>query len=118
MFYKINAYICDVNNDKTKKLLKMKTQKLTTTITNIEKLELNKTSLVYKWILELVNEGERTFRPIFSTGGSWKHSSLIDKSFDLTNTLKKLNIDFEVGNDSPRGGKTGYFVNITTKFYL
>jgi hypothetical protein len=54
-------------------------------------------------------------RPVYSQGSSWKHSSLIDKSFELKQTLDKLGIEYIVGNDAARGGKTGYFVKITTK---
>lgn len=62
---------------------------LTTIEKSIDKLvsnkELSKNSLVYKW---------------FS---------------DLKSVLRKLRIEFIEGNDAPRGGKTGYFVQITTK---
>ena len=57
----------------------------------------------------------QVLRPIYSQGSSWKHSSLIDKSFELKSTLDKLRIEYIVGNDAARGGKTGYFVKITTK---
>jgi hypothetical protein len=57
----------------------------------------------------------QVLRPVYSQGSSWKHSSLIDKSFELKQTLDKLGIEYIVGNDAARGGKTGYFVKITTK---
>lgn len=95
----------------------MKTTKSTSLAKRIEKLviskELNKTSLVYGWVSNL--KSNEVLRPVFSQGSSWKHSSLVDKSIELTTILRKLNIEFTIGNDSPRGGKTGYFVKITTK---
>jgi hypothetical protein len=57
----------------------------------------------------------QVLRPVYSQGSSWKHSSLIDKSFELKQTLDKLGIEYIFGNDAARGGKTGYFVKITTK---
>jgi hypothetical protein len=96
----------------------MKTQKITNTIKNIDKLGLNKTSRVYNYLVSIVNEGVTNFRPVYSTGGSWKHSSLVDELDSLVCYLKALQLDIEVGNDSPRGGKTGAFVNILTKFTI
>lgn len=95
----------------------MKTTKSTTLSKKIEKLtaskELNKNSLIYGWISNL--KSNDVLRPIFSQGSSWKHSSLVDKSIELTTVLRKLGIEFEIGNDAARYGKTGYFVKITTK---
>ena len=95
----------------------MKTTKTTTLAKRIEKLvkakELNKTSLVYGWVSNL--QSNEVLRPVFSQGSTWRHSSLIDKSNELTIILKKLGIEFVTGNDAARGGKTGYFVKITTK---
>ena len=34
---------------------------------------------------------------------------------ELERNLNKLGIAFETGNDAARGGKTGYYVLITTK---
>ncbi len=91
----------------------------TTAVLNkrIEKLttskELNKTSLVYGWVSNL--KSNDTLRPVFSQGSSWKHSSLVDKTIELTTVLRKLGIEFTTGNDAPKVGKTGYYVKITTK---
>jgi hypothetical protein len=94
----------------------MKTTKSTTLAKRIEKLtiskELNKTSLVYGWVSTL-KTGE-VLRPVFSQGSTWKHSSLVDKTIELTTVLRKLGIDFVTGNDAARGGKTGYYVKIIT----
>jgi len=95
----------------------MKTTKITSLEKRIEKLvatkELSKNSLVYGWVNNL-NSNE-ILRPVFSQGSTWKHSSLVDKSYELETILRKLNIEFSKGNDAPKGGKTGYFVKINTK---
>jgi hypothetical protein len=96
----------------------MKTTKNTVLAKKIEKLvltkQLNKNSLVYGWICEVFN-GSKEFRPVFTQGRTWKHSSLVDKTNELTEILKKLNISFAVSNDAPKGGKTGVKVEILTK---
>ena len=95
----------------------MKTTKTSTLAKRIEKLvkskELNKTSLVYGWVSNI--QSNEILRPVFSQGSSWKHSSLVDKTIELTAVLRKLGIEFTTGNDASKGGKTGYFVKITTK---
>ena len=95
----------------------MKTTSTTVLSKKIEKLvlakELNKNTLVYGWICSL--KSNEILRPVFTKGSTWKHSSLIDKTIELTTVLRKLNIDFSTGNDAPRGGKTGMFVKINTK---
>lgn len=95
----------------------MKTTKSTSLAKRIEKLvstkELSKNSLVYGWVSNLsTNE---VLRPVFTQGSTWKHSSLVDKTNELTKVLRLLSIEFITGNDAPRGGKTGVFVKITTK---
>lgn len=95
----------------------MKTTSTTALNKRIEKLvaakELSKTSLVYGWVSNLASN--EVLRPVFSQGSTWKHSSLVDKSYELESALRKLGVEFTAGNDAPRGGKTGYFVKITTK---
>lgn len=95
----------------------MKTTKRTALNKRIEKLtaskKLMKSSLVYGWVSNLQNN--EILRPVYSQGSTWKHSSLVDKSYELTNILKSLKIKFSTGNDAPRGGRTGYYVEIITK---
>ena len=79
----------------------------------IQKLDLNKSSLVLK-MLNNLSTNEK-IRPIYSQGSSWNHSSLVDKSQELKAALRLLKLKFEEDNDAPRGGKTGYFIKITTK---
>ena len=96
----------------------MKTTKSTTLAKKIEKLvlakELNKTSLVYGWVNQIV-KGETEFRPVFNQGSSWKHSSLVDKTSEFETVLRKLGLSFSTSNDAPRGGKTGVRIDILTK---
>ena len=95
----------------------MKTAKTTTIEKSIARLvsnkELSKKSIVYKWVSDL--KSKQVLRPVYNQGTSWNSSSLIDKSYELISVLRKLRIEFIEGNDAPRGGKTGYFVQITTK---
>ena len=96
----------------------MKTTKSTTLAKKIEKLvnakELNKNSLVYGWVKE-IEAGATDFRPVFSQGSSWKHSSLVDKTTEFETVLRKLGLIFATSNDAPRGGKTGVRIDILTK---
>ena len=96
----------------------MKTTKSTALAKKIEKLvnakELNKNSLVYGWVKE-IEAGATDFRPVFSQGSSWKHSSLVDKTTELETVLRKLGLSFSTSNDAPRGGKTGVRIDILTK---
>ena len=96
----------------------MQTTKSTTLAKRIKKLaankEITKNSLVYGWLTEIVN-GVTEFRPVFTQGSTWNRSSLVDKSYELTVALKKLGLEFKSSNDAPRGGKTGFRIDITTK---
>ena len=96
----------------------MKTTSTTALNKRIEKLiiskELNKTSLVYGWINQVLN-GDTEFRPVFTQGSSWKYSSLIDKTLEFETVLRKLKLSFSRTNDAPRGGKTGVRIDILTK---
>ena len=91
----------------------LKSTKRTVLVQKMNKLNVSKNSLVYGWVYAL--QSNEVLRPIFSQGSTWKHSSLIDKSKELTDLLRELNISFSTGNDAARGGKTGYFVKINTK---
>jgi hypothetical protein len=76
--------------------------------------KLSKNSLVYYWIQSILT-GETTFRPVFSQGRTWKHSSLVDKQLELSIALRNLGLEYTVSNDAPRGGKTGVRIDLTTK---
>ncbi len=96
----------------------MKTTKNTVLAKKVQKLveakRLNKTSLVYGWLNEVVN-GSTQFRPVFSQGNSWKNSSLVDKTREFEAALRLLGLNFLTVNDAPRGGKTGVRIDIVTK---
>jgi len=87
----------------------------TTTISNRLNKRFNgsKSSFAYK-ATQSVIEGERLIRPCH-TSGSGRFTSNLDYTEDVCSILNLLGVKFEQGNDSPRGGKTGNFVKITTK---
>jgi hypothetical protein len=95
----------------------MKTTRATALSKRIDNLvtakKLSKTNTLYGWLKSL--KTNEVLRPVYSQGSSWKHSVLIDKSKELTDLLTVLGVEFETGNDAPRGGKTGYFVKIKTR---
>jgi hypothetical protein len=80
----------------------------------VSEKKLEKRSIVYGWVKELI-AGKKDFRPVYSQGSSWKHSSLVDKRKELTTILKAMGVEYKSGNDAPRGGRTGAFISITTK---
>lgn len=95
----------------------MKTTKQTSLLKRVQKLvdskSLSKSTLVYGWVNEIAN-GVKEFRPVF-TRGSGRFVSLKDKSLEFESVLKILGIEFISLNDAPRGGKTGYRIDILTK---
>ena len=93
--------------------MSLKTTKRSALNAKIEKLNFAKNSIVSNMIKNL-NTGDK-LRPVYSTGGSWRFSSLKDYRVELEKTLRALGISFETGNDATRGGRTGYYVQITTK---
>ena len=93
--------------------MSLKTTKRSVLNAKIEKLNFAKNSMVGNMIKNL-NTGDK-LRPVYSTGGSWRFSSLRDYSVELKKNLIDLGISFETGNDATRGGRTGYYVQITTK---
>jgi uncharacterized circularly permuted ATP-grasp superfamily protein len=96
----------------------MKTTKNTVLAKKIEKLvatkELRKGTIVMDW-LNLVLNGTKEFRPVFTQGATWKHSSLVDKTNELQTAFRKLGLTFTTTNDASRGGKTGVRVDLITK---
>lgn len=69
---------------------------------------------IYSEVIYLLQNPERTLRPV-SWSRSGGHMNLRDNSFNLTHGLNLIGIDFETGNDAPRGGREGYFVRLTKK---
>lgn len=46
---------------------------------------------------------------------SGRHLNLEDKSGIYTEMLKALGIDYTTGNDAPRGGAEGFYIELTPK---
>lgn len=93
--------------------MSLKTTKRSVLNAKIEKLNFAKNSIVGNMVKNM-KTGDK-LRPVYSSGSSWKYSTLNDYRAELERTLNKLGIAFETGNDAARGGKTGYYVLITTK---
>lgn len=67
----------------------------------------------YDEVLELLNNPTRIMRPIY-----WRRKkgySLHDSHEALEYGLTIIGIDYETGNDAPRGGMNGYYVKLTAK---
>lgn len=77
----------------------------------------SKNSNGYKSAKALLETGVRQYT--CHTSGRGRFTTNIDRTEDAINILKlaglKINVDFTTGNDSPRGGKTGNYVELTTK---
>jgi len=69
---------------------------------------------IYRDVINLIKNPTKTMRPI-SSGYSKGWSYVSDHSSDLIRGLELIGIDFETGNDAPRGGKSGFFVRLTKK---
>jgi hypothetical protein len=66
-------------------------------------------------VIKLIEFPETILHPR-SWVGSARYISLREGYFGETcNGLRKLGIDFEIGNDAPRGGKVGDFIRLTKK---
>ena len=79
----------------------------------LEALSLNKTSIVYKSVREVI-EGKRSIRPCYSTGsGKWTRNQDCTVLLDIA--FRKIGFEYTMSNDSPRGGATGKLMTITTK---
>jgi hypothetical protein len=77
--------------------------------------QIRKGTIVHEWLQSIVIGKVINFRPVYTQGSSWKHSSLINKQSELAAALTAIKLSFTSGNDAPRGGKTGAFIRITTK---
>lgn len=61
----------------------------------------------------LKNSGNRTYPRRWHKSG--RHLNLEDKTKDFTEMLKYLGIDYTTGNDAPRGGAEGFYIELTPK---
>ena len=77
----------------------------------------SKSSNGYGYAKELLTSKERVYT--CHTSGSGRFTSNIDRTEDAIKILKdaglKIKVDFLTGNDSPRGGKTGNYIELTSK---
>jgi hypothetical protein len=68
----------------------------------------------YREGVDLIHNPKSICRPC-----SWSRSkgycNLRDMSYNVMDALDLLGIDYETGNDAPKGGKSGDFIKLTTK---
>jgi len=78
---------------------------------------ISKSSNGYKNAMAILKTGDRQYT--CHTSGSGRFTSNIDSTADTIYTLKraglKQGIDFVFDNDSPRGGKTGNYIELTSR---
>lgn len=78
----------------------------------LNRLAINKNTAAYRLLYEWLQVPENArIRTCWTTGkGRFCHN--LDYTSDLITLLARLGVRYEVGNDAPRGGKTGTYVNI------
>lgn len=84
--------------------------KKATFLKKLEKQEVNKNSCAYKL---LSNVNSNIIRTCW-TSGRGRFTTNMDYTAQVIDLLTQMNVPFVTGNDSPRGGKTGNFVNLYT----
>lgn len=96
----------------------MKTQTLKNRLSKIENL--SKLSKSYQVISDLIEGTSKsgliygnTIRPC-RTSGSGRFTTNLNYTNDILYLLNRLNIKYKIGNDSPRGGLPGNFIQIVT----
>lgn len=78
----------------------------------LQKVQVNKCTSAYKLVAEwLKKDGNAVIRPCW-TNGSGRFITNSDHTDDLCRLLNALRVRYTRGNDAPRGGKTGNFVQI------
>ncbi len=77
----------------------------------IEKLNLNKSGHAYRMMNELLTN-KKTNTVIHYAGRGWKSSSIKDYTSEIAMYLVRFGIKYEIGSDSPRGGRLGKFIKI------
>lgn len=73
-----------------------------------------KLAVKYEEVMELLRNPCQTIHPIHWRV-SGRHVYITGNNYNLENGLKLLGIDYETGNDAPRGGMNGYYVRLTAK---
>ena len=78
----------------------------------LQRLKINKTSAAYRLLNEWLQVPENPkIRTCWKTGtGRFCHN--LDYTSDLATLLARLGVRYEIGNDAPRGGKNGNYVQI------
>ena len=90
-----------------------KTMKRTMILKRLEKSHVvNKNSVAYHMVSSMSNK--KLIRPCYIQGNG-RFSQNADHTEEILNVLRLLNINFYFGNDAPRGGKPGNYIEIRTK---
>lgn len=78
----------------------------------LQRLKINKTTEAYRLLNEWLQVPENPkIRTCWKTGtGRFCHN--LDYTSDFTTLLARLGVIYEIGNDAPRGGKNGNYVQI------
>lgn len=78
----------------------------------LQRLNINKTTAAYRLLNEWLQVPENPkIRTCWKTGtGRFCHN--LDYTSDFTTLLARLGVRYEIGNDAPRGGKNGIYVQI------
>jgi len=78
----------------------------------LKKANVNKCSASYKLLVNWLNaEGNNVIRPCW-TSGRGRFTTNLDYTQQLANLLTSLKVRYTVGNDAPRGGKSGNYIKI------
>lgn len=71
-------------------------------------------SVKFAEVIKLINNPETTLYPV-QWHRNGRHMSISDHTANIVEGLHLLGIDFEQGNDAPRGGRNGEFIRLTAK---
>lgn len=74
---------------------------------DFHKLNLRKNSYKYNMTLQII-QGNPVYTVLSGTKWGWQ-----DYTNDVVDVLKKLGVKYKIGNDAPRGGKLGTYVEVT-----
>ena len=89
--------------------------KANTILSRLEKLasekRVNKNTSAYKLVMAACKNGSDVIRPCW-TSGSGRFCSNMDYTADVCRLLDALRVQYVRGNDAPRGGLPGNFIQI------
>ena len=89
--------------------------KTTTILKRMAGLKVNKTSLVYKMIVDYCkayDDGRETIIRPCKIYGAKRFITLNDKTDELCLLLDRMKVSYARGNNAPKGGKCGNYVKI------